>query len=268
MRHGPALRQMAVLAVFAGVMPAGLVPAGAEPDPGSCLERGADAPLIAVKGPDALGRFFDREGQGYVVTDIHLPGDRQSGLESMQPFHAAPSGPPDRWGMRPAWIFAGPDGAGLLQAALLREGDALLQPDTGSDDCLEALRAAEWTARRSAKGLWQDPVPLYGANRPDSMAAAEGSYILAFGRLVSLGKTRSTRYLNFGRHWKTDFTVSWQVSLDPLVESHLQRSGVSLEALGGQLIEVRGIVEMRDGPHIELTHPAQLRVYQTQERPL
>jgi len=63
-------------------------------------------------------------------------------------------------------------------------------------------------------------------------------------------------YLNFGRHWTQDFTVT--------IAKRNQRAfitaGVDPKSLAGRNIEVRGWVEQRGGPVIEAARPDQIEI--------
>ena len=76
------------------------------------------------------------------------------------------------------------------------------------------------------------------------------------GRVLKAARSGSRVYLNFGRHYKEDFTAVIEAKalrlftedkLDPL-------------KLGGALVRLRGWVDLNDGPRIEITHPEQIEV--------
>jgi hypothetical protein len=174
----------------------------------------------------------------------------------------------DRWERIPAWIVSG-DGnskragdARLWQEIVLERGEAVFAPERAGADCAAALRRAEGKARRAGLGIWRDKGAglIFSAARPRSFEDAAGRYVIVRGRIVSLGKTRSTRYLNFGKYWKTDVTGTLKSADEEAFNAVLGRSGRSLDGLSGAFVELRGIVENRDGPHIALRHPEQLVV--------
>lgn len=102
--------------------------------------------------------FLSADGTRYFASDVRFPG---RGGEHMAPvsrndlsadsdFAAVPAGPPNRWGLVPAWIVlreAG--GSHLWQARQLEAGHALFAPDRATADCADALRRAE--GRRGAR---------------------------------------------------------------------------------------------------------------------
>jgi hypothetical protein len=280
---------VAVVAGFAGVVAAPTALAADEAplmslDPMTtaaavCAGKVEKAVPVTYDSTDALfvsasgARFFAGDMQ-IPVPDAHRAGRPNGGDDGLQAYLAArpgveltavPAGPENRWGLTPAWVFASSGSGGdaaLLQAELLKAGLAIFAPDRAGAACADALRAAEAQASQAKAGFWgkSEPRLVYSANAPKSFTSASGHYVIARGRIVSLGKTRSTRYLNFGNYWKTDFTVTLKASDEDDVNAALGRSGWTLDALEGQVVEIRGSVQDRDGPSMVLRHPEQLVV--------
>lgn len=223
--------------------------------------------------------FVSAAGDRFLASDIEMPvqasgqaggedarrNTLQAYLESRPDLElaAVAAGPENRWGLTPGWVFVSDDGhSALLQEQLLKAGVAIFAPGHAGAECADALRAAETQASLARAGLWGETSPrlVYSAAAPKSFSDASGHYVIARGRIVSLGKTRSTRYLNFGKYWKTDFTVTLKASAEDDVNTALGRSGWTLDALEGQVVEIRGSVQERDGPSMVLRHPEQLVV--------
>ncbi|TYC66382.1 hypothetical protein FMN63_18730 [Stappia sp. BW2] len=243
----------------------------------ACAGAPENAVPVTYDSDESL--FVSASGERFFAGDIQMPASEQAdgqddGNNSLQAYlegrpdlelTAAPAGPENRWGLTPGWVFAssGSDGdAVLLQAELLRAGVAIFAPDHAGAACADALRAAEAQASQAREGLWGKTTPrlVYSTAAPKSFSGASGHYVIARGRIVSLGKTRSTRYLNFGNYWKTDFTVTLKASDEDEVNAALGRSGWTLDTLEGQVVEIRGSVQDRDGPSMVLRHPEQLVV--------
>lgn len=215
--------------------------------------------------------FVSEDGSRYVAaelrevsqdgpeTDRPVDYQDQAGLSGM----AVPIGPPDRWNRVPAWIVVDRGGdARLWQAERIGKGQAVFAPFQAGAACAQALRLAESRARRAGAGAWRNKGAglAFSSARPKSFQNAAGRYVIVRGRIVSLGKTSRTRYLNFGRYWKTDLTGTLKTSDEDAFNMALGRSGWSLDDLAGRFVELRGTVENRDGPHIALRHPEQLVV--------
>lgn len=215
--------------------------------------------------------FLATDGTRFFASDLHFPERTAGGTStdeeaedlSTENFSAIALGAPNRWGLTPAWIVTGRAGeAGLWQARQLEAGRALFAPGHGAAACAQALRRAESHARRAGMGIWRQggTVRIYSTDRPASLEAAAGQYVIARGHIVSLGKTRRTRYLNFGKYWKTDVTGTLKTADEELFSAALGGTPGTLDALAGRFVELRGVVELKDGPLIALRHPEQLVV--------
>ena len=77
--------------------------------------------------------------------------------------------------------------------------------------------------------------------------------------MLAADKAGAVVYLNFGRHWKEDFTVT----IDAEALRLFAAAGIDPLGLEGALVRVRGWIDDRDGPRIEVTHPEQIEVLAT-----
>lgn len=241
----------------------------AQEDPGRavslCVADAAESlePVPVTAGEDAT-IYRSAAGEGFLLADIIVP-DRDAAAQGPSEaagtrYLAYPAGPENRWGLSPAWVVAerGTDRV-LVQQALLSSGRALVAPELGLPDCTAALKWSEALARRADKGLWQDEKVL-STRYPAALLDQAGHYVVAAGRIVSLGITARTRYLNFGFRWKSDFTVTLKVSEEEAFDAVLAKKGARVADLEGAAVLVRGVVQVRDGPYMELAHPGQLDV--------
>lgn len=244
-----------------------LVPASAfaettPPGQHPCLEKVAGAAIEVVRGTDT-DLFQDEGGRKFRLADVGFPSETGIPVPSGERsgVHLAfPAGPQDRWGVVPAWIVSPEEkGSVLLQEALLEKGAAIAVPELGNLSCALKLKRAEGHARRQERNLWRTQT-VYNSRLPDRLMERTGHYVVVEGRVVSLGKTSRTRYLNFGYHWKRDFTVTIQAADEAGFEELLARSGASLAELDGSTVRVRGYLQVLDGPHIRLEHAGQLDV--------
>jgi len=246
---------------------AGSAPASADEALAACGIAVEQAVAVRFDAEERLFRAAD--GTRYRASELRTPVTSQAGRTGQTAvaagadaeFLAVSVGPPDRWNRVPSWILRRRAGAlHLWQVDRLESGTAFFAPLHADGDCADVLRQAEGRARHESAGIWRDGGTgvAYRTARPGSFQGAEGRYVIARGRIVSLGKTRSTRYLNFGRYWKTDVTGTLKVSDEDKFNVALGRSGFKLDDLAGRFVEMRGVVEDRDGPHIALRHPEQL----------
>lgn len=164
----------------------------------------------------------------------------------------------DRYGRLLAHLFVR-KGAGeeWVQGAMLASGNARAYGLPGNFACASELLAHEAQARQKRAGLWSNGVyRLLRADKPSALLAMRGKYGLVAGTVVSLGQTKGATYLNFGADWKTDFTgrVARSVLLN-----HPEFSR-TLEALRGKRVSVRGWIERRNGPLIDIADPSQVEL--------
>ena len=143
------------------------------------------------------------------------------------------------------------------QLHMVRAGLARVYSFPDNRECLDQLFAGEAQARAERLGIWADPYySVRMADRPAELAELAGNYELVEGRVLLADRSGSRVYLNFGRIWKEDFTIVIEAPALRLFE----RDGLDPLSLDGTLIRVRGWVDTRDGPRIEVTHPEQIEV--------
>jgi len=160
----------------------------------------------------------------------------------------------DRYGRLPAHVFAGDE---WVQQSLLASGHALVSGRVGDFACAARLLAAERAARSGGRGLWADPSAApRQASDPASILAQRGRFILVEGRLVSVRPSGGTIYLNFGQRWSEDFTATLLRRNEKLFATE----GLDLKRLAGRTVRVRGVIEERGGPWIELNRPEQIEI--------
>lgn len=163
----------------------------------------------------------------------------------------------DRHGRVLAHMFIAGEPEVWAQQAMVSAGLARVYSFPDNRRCLADLLKAEAHARIEKLGIWRDPYySIRAADRPDALAARFGHYELVEGRVLTAEKAGGRIYLNFGRHWKEDFTAS----IDAAALRMFVQQGNDPLTLAGALIRVRGWVDDRDGPRIEVTHPEQVEV--------
>lgn len=144
-----------------------------------------------------------------------------------------------------------------VQAELLSRGLARVFPDQGDDGCLAELLALEKKAREEAKGLWKDPFyKVIQADNLRDLHQAVGRLVLVEGKVTSVAKRRTKTYMNFSNDWRRDFTVT----IAPRIHKKFTQKGVNLDKLVGKRVRVRGWLDRRNGPSINVRHPAQLEI--------
>jgi endonuclease YncB( thermonuclease family) len=165
---------------------------------------------------------------------------------------------PDRYGRQTAFVFLASSDA-LVQSMLLAEGAALVSADIVDRECEGILMQAEAEARKVKKGLWNAPGAIKNAEIPDDILAGIGQFAVIEGKVLSVRQAGTTTYLNFGRNWTRGFAVTISRRTMPAVET----AGLALKSLENRRIRVRGWVESRGGPRIELLRGEQLEMLDT-----
>jgi endonuclease YncB( thermonuclease family) len=162
---------------------------------------------------------------------------------------------PDRYGREVAFVWLQPDGT-LVQQELLAQGEAMVSADISDKDCAASLLAAEGTARDAKRGIWADPAAIKNTESPGGILTGIGRFMLVEGKVLSVRQTGATTYLNFGRNWTRDFAVT----IPRQALSHLAAAGFEPKSLENKRIRVRGFVEARTGPRIEVLRAGQIEL--------
>ncbi len=165
----------------------------------------------------------------------------------------------DRYGRVTALVFTSDGGTGetLVQRELLARGEVLLSPIGLGAACLTLLRAAERAARGAKLGLWADLYyVLKSADNAAGVLAELGRFAVVGGKVDQVRSSGGVVYVNFGRRWSEDFTVTILKRNERLFAG----AGMTPDRLAGRRLEVRGFVEEHGGPSIEATRPEQIEV--------
>jgi endonuclease YncB( thermonuclease family) len=162
---------------------------------------------------------------------------------------------PDRYGRQPAFVFlVGSETS--VQGLLLAQGAALVSATVTNKECASSLTAAEAAARLARQGTWADPTAIKNAESPGDILAGIGRFTVVEGKVLSVRQAGATTYLNFGRNWTRDFAVTISRRMVPAIES----AGIALKSLENRRIRVRGWVETRGGPRIEVLRVGQIEL--------
>ncbi len=238
--------------------------------------------LVAVAAPaHAAGCHFEPQGEGRVEAVIdartfRLTDGREIRLAGIEPVAFAKASrtaalsalvagrevslsgdddSPDRYGRQPAFVhLAGSDAP--VQGMLLAQGEALVSADVADKDCAAILLATEADARRAKKGTWADPAAIKNAESPGDILAGIGRFTLVEGKVLSVRQAGATTYLNFGRNWTRDFAVT----ISRRAAAAHAAAGIGLKSMENRRIRVRGWVEARGGPRIEVLQVGQIEM--------
>jgi micrococcal nuclease len=163
----------------------------------------------------------------------------------------------DRYGRSLAQVFVQGAPEIWIQQQMLASGMARVYSFPDNRACLPDLFAAETKARAGALGIWADPYyRVRRADRTADFASLSGHYELVEGRVFKSEKTGGRVYLNFGRYFKEDFTAV----IEPRALALFAKDRLDPLRLTDALVRVRGWIDLRDGPRVEISHPEQIEV--------
>jgi len=166
----------------------------------------------------------------------------------------------DRYGRALGQLFLTGDKPGWVQDEMLRQGWARVYSFADNRACLPDLFAAESNARTNKLGIWSETYySVRRADRPADIETLAGRYELVEGRVLTAERVQGFVFLNFGRFWKQDFTAV----IDAAGMKLFTEAGIDPLKLGGALVRVRGWMDVKDGPRVEITHPEQIEVLAT-----
>jgi endonuclease YncB( thermonuclease family) len=161
----------------------------------------------------------------------------------------------DRYGRLVAHVFVA-ETEPWVQADLTALGLARVAR-VGDFSCANKLFAHERAARTAALGVWADPYYVMGqAEGPAEVLKGRGRFAIVEGKVLSVRESGGTIYLNFGRRWSEDFTVT----IAKRNERAFSGSGLELKKLAGRRVRIRGWIEERGGPWVDAAAPEQIEV--------
>lgn len=226
------------------------------------LDGGSEVRLIGALAP----RGFDSAGG---TGDWPLEGRAREALDRLVASRgvrlAFAGRRTDRYGRLLAHVFSGAEGGrAWVQGEMLKLGLARAYALDGSAHCLAELIAHEAVARDARTGIWAETA--YAVRSADDTAGLlrhAGTFQLVEGKVLGVSDVRGTAYINFGEDWRQDFTV--------VVRTAGRRSGAGsqpglvTDALVGRTIRVRGWIERKGGPMVEVYHVAAIEPVAVEE---
>jgi endonuclease YncB( thermonuclease family) len=162
---------------------------------------------------------------------------------------------PDRYGRQPAFVFV-ESSERPVQSMLLERGDALASGAVADKACAAELAAAEALARQAKRGVWGNRAVIKNAESGDDILARRGQFTVVEGKVLSVRQAGAVTYLNFGRRWTRDFAAT----ISRRAMGTIEAAGINLKTLENKRIRVRGYVEARDGPRIEVLRAGQIEM--------
>ena len=165
------------------------------------------------------------------------------------------SAAPDRWGRALGDLGAPVSDATPASAAdaLVAAGLARVRPEYETRGCEAGRLALESAARAKGLGLWRDPdYVVLAADDLASLARRDGRFVIVEGVVRRIGLGRARLYLDLGGRGALSVVASRKT------QAAFQAAGAALIALAGEKIRVRGALDGRFGPQLEIVDPLML----------
>jgi endonuclease YncB( thermonuclease family) len=168
---------------------------------------------------------------------------------------------PDRWGRIPVFAFlAAPApnaSAPSLAAWLLAQGYGRFMPEPAATACRANFLAIEASARAAQRGLWRDPYyAVIAATDRRAFVEKTATNVIVEGQIIDVDVRPKRLYVLFGPRHSGGFAVT-------IVQREVKifdRAGFDFHALIGRRIRVRGLLDMRFGPQIEVSEPGAIEI--------
>ena len=170
---------------------------------------------------------------------------------------------PDRWGRIVVLaFFAEPQGnERSITAFLLERGLARLRPQPEIHACRAAWLAAEAQARAAALGLWADPYyAIIAADDRSAFAEKAATDVIVEGRLKAAVTGKAGLRLAFESRRDAAKSQNFSVIILQRNLRIFDQANMKFEPLIGHDLRVRGLLDMRFGPQIEIAGPDEIEV--------
>ncbi len=141
-----------------------------------------------------------------------------------------------------------------VQGTMVSLGLARVRTTKRTPEMAKQLYDLEIAARKNKLGLWE--VEDYSILTPGGAKNRADSYQIIEGRIESAALKSNRIYLNFGKDWRSDLTVS----IPPADKRAFSKVGLDPLGWGGKTLRVRGWLEEYNGPYIEINHPQAVEI--------
>ena len=175
------------------------------------------------------------------------------------------TGGTDRWGRTIADLIVSDPSTGSarsIAAALLTAGYARVRPEFETRGCAEERLRLEDRARQGELGIWRDPeFAVIQSSNLAELRRRSGRFVVIEGMVRRVGFARSRLYLELVPRDGPTIVVARKL------ETALARQGQPVGGLVGQTVRVRGALDDRFGPRIEVADPAMIEVARRADAP-
>lgn len=161
-----------------------------------------------------------------------------------------------------------------VQAALLSAGHARAYVLKDNPGCLRELSAHEALARAEKKGLWAHAAyQIRDAADTAGLMRLRSTFQLVSGVVTKVIVTKTSTILRFGAEDDADRTGAagsgemavrtprgFSVAIKPSIVRLWSADGIGLDQVEGRRLRIRGWIERRGGPAIEIIDPQQIEL--------
>ena len=182
----------------------------------------------------------------------------------------------DRYGRTLAHVFLEPDEAGdrpWVQARMLAAGHARAFVVKDSLGCLRELAAHEAIARQAGAGLWAHAAyQARDASRAPDLMHLRSTFQIVEGEVTAVLPGRTALILRFGREGEPlrdeQMLVDdakhpargFSIAIKPAIARGWSAGGLTLDQTTGRRLRIRGWIERRGGPAIEILDAHQIEL--------
>ena len=205
---------------------------------------------IGVNTPEIShpGMGIDEETFGVLATEKNreLVADKEVALE-------LDAQERDKYGRLLAYVYL--KNGEMVNEILAKEGYAYLLTYPPNVKYADKFRKAQIYARENEKGLWsKNIIKRISADDIETLNENIGDFVIVSGKVVNTFKSKSATYLNFGKDYKTDFTIVIFKNNYESFDFDLEKHYLFKE------IEISGKLKKYNGPEIILNDSASIKI--------
>jgi hypothetical protein len=220
--------------------------------PAGAAVCGVAAGKVAVAAVEARGEIVLEDGRRARLAGLSLAPGAESALSGRRFSLALLNRRPDRWGR--LLVDLADENGQSVALALLVAGLARVAPEFETRACESERLEAEGAARAAGEGLWSSAGAILDAADRGALEASDGRFVLVAGFVRRVGERRVKVYLDFAGRGALSVTVARNN------ESLLRRRGIDPRTLAGKRLLVRGVLDDRFGPRIEVADPSMIEL--------
>jgi hypothetical protein len=156
------------------------------------------------------------------------------------------------------------------QGVLLSEGLARVRTTVETVALSDEMYDLEDKARQApppapgeppSRNLWLHPI--YNILTPETALRAPHFFQVVEGKILKVAVVKNVIYLNFGKNWRTDFSIG----IKPDARRLFSKMNQKPQEWIGKTVRVRGWLENYNGPYIDIDHPQRIELIDEEKEP-